>query len=250
MNIHSLFILKKSGTCIYSRTFTDEINYDINLITPFFSAIFSFSENVISRKIEVLEMGGLRFLFKIIDDYIFVILSDSNVSILYANTRLTKTSDEFFERFPDNDSVVDYQEIEDEEFDKIIDQLITGKDVIFENEILYGKIIKLFRDLISKNEIIGAAVLSLDGHIIYSVLPDEILARSLKELEIRFTVGTVNLPELFYSLENGQKVFSKLVEISWKRDNFIIVMLFESGVPLGMAEITLNKVSKAIIGLI
>ncbi|MBY9006460.1 MAG: hypothetical protein KGD63_06850 [Candidatus Lokiarchaeota archaeon] len=250
MNIHSLFILKKTGACIYSRSFTDEIHYDINLMTPFFSAIFSFTENVISRKIEVLEMGGLRFLFKIKDDFIFVILSDSNVSILFVDTRLVRTSEVFFERFPNTNVIVDYQEIEDNEFDLIIDQLITGKDVIFESELLYGKIIKIFRDLVSKNEIIGAAVLSTDGHVIYSILPDEILARSLKELEIRFKVGTVKLPELFYSLENGQKVFSKLVEISWKRDNFIIVMLFENSVPLGMAEITLNKVSKAIIGMI
>ncbi|MBY8981405.1 MAG: hypothetical protein KGD57_00520, partial [Candidatus Lokiarchaeota archaeon] len=135
-------------------------------------------------------------------------------------------------------------------FDHSVEQIITGKEDLFGNEILYGKIIKLFRDLISKNEIIGAAVLSTDGQVIYSTLPDEILTRSVKELEIRFKVGTVNLPELFYSLENGQKVFSKLVKIPWKRDNFLIVLLFENSVPLGMAEMNLNKVSKTIISLI
>lgn len=250
MNIHSLFILKKTGACIYSRNFTDDINYDINLISPFFSAIFSFAENVISRKIEVLEMGDLRFLFKIKEEFIFVILSDSNVSILFTDTRLEKTSELFFEKFPDTNIIVDYQEIDDSTFDHSVEQIITGKEDLFGNEILYGKIIKLFRDLISKNEIIGAAVLSTDGQVIYSTLPDEILTRSVKELEIRFKVGTVNLPELFYSLENGQKVFSKLVKIPWKRDNFLIVLLFENSVPLGMAEMNLNKVSKTIISLI
>ncbi len=249
MKIHSLFILKNSGACIYSRNFTNQIQYDVNLITPFFSAIFSFAETIISRKIEVLEMGGLRFLFKIKDNFIFVILSDSNVSILFADTRLERISDLFFEKFPDTESIIDYQEIEDIKFDKDVDQYITGRDDQFENEIFYGKIIKLFRNMISKNEIIGAAVLSTDGNVVYSMLPDEILARSLKELEIRFKVGTVELPELFYSLENGQKVFSKLVKIPWKRDNFLIVLLFENSVPLGMAEMNLNKITKAVINL-
>ncbi|MBD3214246.1 MAG: hypothetical protein GF311_16670 [Candidatus Lokiarchaeota archaeon] len=250
MNIHSFFILKKSGACIYNKNFTNEIDYNVNLITPFFSAIFSFSEKVISRDLEVLEMGGLRFVFEIKDDFIFVLLSDSTASILFVNTRLDKIADIFFKKFPETEKIDDYQEIEDKEFDQMVDSIIEGEEEIFKERALYNKLIHLFKDLIFQNEIIGAAVLATNGNIIYSSLPNEILLRSLKELEIRFMTGAVELPELFYSLEDGRKVFSKYVKIPWKLDNFLIVLLFDKNVPLGMAEINLQKVSKQTINLI
>ncbi|TXT64717.1 MAG: hypothetical protein BAJALOKI3v1_170002 [Promethearchaeota archaeon] len=250
MNIHSFFILKKSGACIYNKNFTNEIDYNVNLITPFFSAIFSFSEKIISRDLEVLEMGGLRFVFEIKDDFIFVLLSDSTASILFVNTRLDKIADIFFKKFPDTEKIQDYQEIEDKEFDQMVDSIIEGEEEIFKERALYDKMINLFKDLIFQNEIIGAAVLATNGNIIYSSLPNEILLRSLKELEIRFMTGAVELPELFYSLDDGRKVFSKYVKIPWKIDNFLIVLLFDKNVPLGMAEINLHKVSKQTINLI
>lgn len=250
MNIHSFFILKKSGACIYSRNFTDEIEYNVNLITPFFSAIFSFSDKVISRDLEVLEMGGLRFVFEIKDEFIFVLLSDSTVSILFGHTRLEKISDIFFKKFPNKKLIKDYQEIEDQEFNEMVDSIIEGEDEIFKERALYKKIINLFKTLIIQNEIIGAAVLSTNGNIIYSSLPNDILLRSLKELEIRFMTGAVELPELFYSLGDGRKVFSKYVKIPWKLDNFLIVLLFEKNVPLGMAELQLQKISKQTKNLI
>ncbi|MFO7797729.1 MAG: hypothetical protein R6W84_16415 [Promethearchaeia archaeon] len=242
--------MKKNGACIYSRNFTNEVNYNINLITPFFSAIFSFSDKVISRDLEVLEMGGLRFLFEIKDDFIFVLLSDSSVSILFVNTRLEKIGDIFFKKFHDKQSIRDYQEIEDKEFDEMVDSIIKGEEEIFQQRILYRKMIELFKNQINQNEIVGAAVLNINGNIIYSSLPNDILLRSLKELEIRFMTGAVELPELFYSLEDGRKVFSKYVKIPWKLDNFLVVLLFEKNTPLGMAEINLQKISKQMLNLI
>ncbi len=248
MKIHSLFILKSSGACLYNRDFTDVANYDINFITPFFSAIFSFSEKVISKRLEVLEMGNLRFTFKSDGELIFTILSDTSVSILFLDTRLEIISREFHERFPELEEVKDYQQIEDPEFEESIDEIITGK--IFKGQDLYRKVIQLFKDFQMQNEIIGAAALSTDGNIIYSSLPNDILIRSLKELEIRFKTKMVDLPELFYSLSNGQKIFSKMVKIPWEFGDFLIVLFFEKGTPLGMAELNLNKVGEMIIDLI
>jgi hypothetical protein len=84
MKIHSLFILKKTGICLYYRNFTKDFDtIQVNLITPFFSAIFSFSENVISKKTpEILEMSEFRFVFKVQEEFIFTILSDSSASLI------------------------------------------------------------------------------------------------------------------------------------------------------------------------
>jgi hypothetical protein len=56
--------------------------------------------------------------------------------------------------------------------------------------------------------------------------------------------------ETFYSLENDQRVFSKRIRIPWKLEPLIIVVLFDSGVPTGMAEVNLDKIVKNIENII
>ncbi|MFX1328545.1 MAG: hypothetical protein ACFE91_10485 [Promethearchaeota archaeon] len=252
MKIHSLFILTRTGICIYSRNFTEEFeNIEVNLITPFFSAIFSFSEKVISRKTpEILEMGELRFIFKVQEDLIFSILSDSTVGLLFATTRLERIKDVFFGEYPEPSEIIDYQEIENPKLDKMFDSIVRGEDEIYMSKTFYQKAIDLFEELLLENEIIGAALLTTKGNIIYTSLPNQILVNSLKELEIRYMVGALNLPEMYYSLENGEKVFSKVIDIPWKLDPLLCVVLYDSSVPLGMADLNLQKVANRITNII
>jgi hypothetical protein len=250
MRIHSLFILEKNGACIYSRNFTDSFkNIEPNLITPFFSAIFSFSENVISKKTpEILEMGGFRIVFKIHNEYIFAILSDSSVSLLFIKSRLLTIVEEFEDYIHSND-IDDYEEIQNPNFDNQINQIIAGQEEVLESEPLYRKIVELIKSLVFENEILGAALFSSNGNVIYSSLPQEILLSSLKELEIRYAIAN-EFSTTFYSLENNQKIFSKIIKIPWKLDPLIMVILFDSTVPTGMAEVNLDKISKTIQNII
>jgi len=252
MKIHSLFILKKTGICIYSRNFTNDFeNLEVNLITPFFSAIFSFSENVIMKKTpEILEMSELRFVFKIYGDFIFTILSDSSASLIFVNSRLSRIVDEFLDLFPDLSKVKDYEQLENLKFDSLVDSLITGEEEIYLSKVFFQKVIDVFKDLMYQNEIVGAALLSTKGNVIYTSLPNEILVNSLKELEIRYRVGALTLPEMYSRLENGQKVVSKIIDIPWKLDPLLIVVLYESTVPLGMAEVNLDRIANKIINII
>ncbi|MFX0027578.1 MAG: hypothetical protein ACFE8B_00085 [Candidatus Hermodarchaeota archaeon] len=252
MKIHSLFILKKTGVCIYNRNFTNDFeNIEVNLITPFFSAIFSFSENIISKKTpEILEMSELRFVFAVREDFIFSILCDSSASIIFVSSRLSRIADEFFELFPDTTEVKDYQQIEEPQFDELVDTIITGEEEIYMSKTFYKKVINVFKELMYENEIVGAALLSTKGNIIYTSLPNEILVNSLKELEIRFMVGAIVLPETYSRLENGQKIVSKIIDIPWKLDPLLIVVLYESSVPFGMAEVNLDRIANKIINII
>ncbi len=245
MEIHSIFILQTSGNCVYYRNFTNEFKFEINLLTPFFSAIITFSERIVSKKLEVLEMSGLRFVFQISNEFIFVILCDESTSLLFVTTRIKKIIDEFFLMFDASD-IVDYQQIESPELDVLIDNIITGKEERDRSRVFYAKVIEYFKKLIFSDEILGAAMLTIQGNIIYSSLPDEILIRSLKELEIRFSTGMKVLPEFFYGLETGEKVFSRTVKVSWKLESFFVVLLFDKTIPLGMAELNLEKIAKIV----
>ncbi len=252
MKIHSLFILKRTGVCIFHKHFTKDFdNIEVNLITPFFSAIFSFSEHVISTKTpEILEMRELRFVFKVHQDIIFSLLSDSTASLLFVTTRLERIADVFLEEYPDTAKIKDYQELENPKFDKMVDSIVAGEDEIYMSKTFYEKVIDVFEGLMIENEIIGAALLTTKGNTIYTSLPNEILVNSLRELEIRFMVGALNLPEMYYGLENGQKVFSRIVDIPWKLDPLLVVVLYDKTIPLGMAETNLTKLANRIKNII
>lgn len=250
MKIHSLFILNKAGACLYSRNITKDFeNIEPNLITPFFSAIFSFSESVISKETpEILEMGGFRIAFKVEGDYIYAILADTSASLLFIESRLISIDHEF-KAFLENHEVESYEMIENSEFDSKIDSIITGDEELISSQPLYKKIIDLFNSLMFENEILGAALFSINGKVIFSSLPNEILLSSLKELEIRHIVAN-EYAMTFYSLENDQKVFSRIINIPWKLEPLLIVILYESSIPLGMCEVNLEKITKSIENII
>jgi hypothetical protein len=250
MNIHSLFILNKTGSCIYSRNITKDFeNIEPNLITPFFSAIFTFSENVIMKQTpEILEMGGFRIVFKAKGNYIFAILADSTASLLFINSRLESII-ENFEDFLLISEIEEFQEIDNQQFDVKIDAIIAGKEEMEYSQPLYRKIIEHIKKLMLGDELVGAALFSINGNVIFSSLPHDILLSSLKELEIRYMVAH-EFAMTFYTLENGRKVFSKIINIPWKLDPLLIVVIFESKVPLGMAELNLDKMVKTIQNII
>jgi hypothetical protein len=250
MLIHSLFILKKTGACVYSKNFTENfLNIEPNLITPFFSAIFSFSENVISKKTpEILEMEDFRVNFYVDGDYIYALLADSSASLVYVKSRLKNIASEF-RQFIQNNEVDEYELIIDNNFDIRIKSIIKGDDEISSSQALYRKVIEYMKNLVFGDEILGAAIFSVNGKVIYSSLPQNVLLSSLRELEIRFKVKS-EFQTTFYSLDNQQKVFSKLIDIPWKLDPILIVVLYDSQVPLGMAEVNLEKIGRTISNII
>jgi len=252
MKIHSLFILKTGGFCSYSRSFTDEFkNLQTNLITPFFSAIIQFSDRVISRKIRELEMADLRFVFKSFrNEFIFVLLADRSVNLLFLKSRIKRIKKAFLKLYSKLGIMRDYKAIENEEFDDLIDSIVTGQEDLFESHEFNLKVIEYLKDLIIRNEIVGAALLSTRGNIIYSSLPKRILYGSLREMEIRFMSGMTQIPQLFYSLENGQKVVSGMINHEDEDLHFVIILLFEASVNFGMVEMFLYKAIKNIKELI
>ncbi|TFG24580.1 MAG: hypothetical protein EU533_01970 [Promethearchaeota archaeon] len=193
-------------------------------------------------------MGGFRFVFRRYKEYIFAILSDSSASLLFVQSRLL-TLTEIFEEFIRSNEVDEYQEIQNAYFDDQINNIISGKEEMRTSQPLYRKIVELITNLVFENEILGAALFSINGNVIYSSLPQEILLSSLKELEIRHAVAS-DFSTTFYSLENGQKIFSKVIEIPWKLDPLILVVLFDSTTVTGMAEVNLDKMSKTIQNII
>lgn len=251
MEIHSLFILQEGGACIYQKHFSDQFKgVETDLITPFFSAILSFSERVVSKKLEVLEMSDLRFVFKKEKGYVFCLVSDEAENYLFINSRLELIINVFFRNHADQ-ITNDCELFEDIDFENRVKNIINGKSETkqIQNYAGYTKLIEYFSSLISQKELVGAAIVTTRGTIIYSSLTENVLFRSMRELEIRYMSGTFDLPELFYTLGNGQKVCERVV--SYKNFiNLLVILQFDKEAQLGMVDYSADTIANKLKNLL
>jgi len=245
--IHFLLILHHSGLCVYSRIFSSKFkDTKVNLITGFISAIFKFSDEVLSRHLEILELGDLRLVLKRKQDFIFIMLTDSTENLIFINKVLAEIIKAFLfarEKHKWQIEVV----IEDHEFDKAIDFLIVGFDEVlqFKTKEGYPLIIEYLAELILKKEIIGSAILTENGATIYSSLSKEIYDRSMRELELRYQIKAFDLPEHIYILPNEQIVCEKVINYE-NFINFILILHFPARTQLGMADYFIESVVEKI----
>jgi len=273
MEIHSLFILQETGVCIYSIHFTERlVELDTDLITALFSALISFSKDLTSRQLEFIEMIDLKISFKIKEGLIFVLISDITVSSIFLLDCLEKISLWFISYYNRLGPSREYLIIQDKRLDIVFRLTIKGMIHPF----VYRSpkaIIKYFNSLISKDEIVGAAVFSITGIIFYSSLPKKFLLDSLKEFEniskrglnelysiydkesgtresikqVRERVRNMFPKEKISILNNNQKLFYKI--ISHKIFSLIIIVLFDSKISLGMADVSLKNIARNIKNL-
>jgi len=246
MNIHKLFIIRRSGVPIYHRDYSSAMNkVDPNLLSSFFTAIIDFSHAVLLKNIDVLDVGDLRFFFENSKDLIFILITDTSYSILLVRERLKLIGKAFFQRFGVQLKNPD-QTIEDEKFNTEIDAIIQLKDNYSSN--IIEPIQKLFETQISKGEFIAGALLSMTGTIFYSSLPMEFLHISLKELEVRIKTDTSRfkireMPKLILQLGN-RIIFSQLTMSEKMKMPVLVVLLFDASTNLGMADFTLETLLK------
>ncbi|MGQ4873604.1 MAG: hypothetical protein ACP6IY_05955 [Promethearchaeia archaeon] len=224
---------------------------EVDLITPFFSAIFTFSKSVLSKELEILEMGDLRFVFKKMKTYIFIIIADDTENLLFLNSRLEKISKIFLKNL-DHVSLKDGEVIINEEFDNKIDPIIYGIDDVFfskkgDESKKTERIIEFFKELIKQNEIIGASLISMEGNLLYSSLSEKTLLRVMREIEIRFTSGTLDVPETFCIFSSGNKICERIIDFGDVKSNLLLIIEFDKKTTLGMAEWISDEISAKLI---
>lgn len=249
--IHSFFILKENGTCIYNRNFSSKFEkLDIDLVTNFFAAFSSFAEEVTSEKIEVLEMANVKLVFisskdldlkDIKENLIFATIADIDENNVFLKDSLAMITTHFYNVYKDNLTSLDTAVFHSDELDTIIDSIILGNWEIDSYKDYYRKVETLLDDLIHEDEFLGAALLSVTGTSIYSTLSEKLLSRTLKELDIRLQLGYLDLPLMIYVLKNGDKVVTKEIV-----NQEFLILLYSATVPLGMCEITANNIATKI----
>lgn len=108
----------------------------------------------------------------------------------------------------------------------------------------FQKILNLLRQSVDNIEILGSGIFTVDGHVLYSSLPDEIITNIMREFEVRTENNLFKLNKMFLELENKEKICSKYLEIY--EENFVLVLFFSKKIKLGMGNLILRELSKQI----
>ena len=118
-----------------------------------------------------------------------------------------------------------------------------------EQEIIpeFQEIINLLRRSVGDKDILGSAILAVDGKVLYSSLPQKTFSSVIKEFEVRAKKNLINVKKMFLELENNQTVCSQYMEV--KTIKFILILIFSHQIKLGMGNLLLKELTKKIENL-
>ena len=112
---------------------------------------------------------------------------------------------------------------------------------------LIKHIVEILRESQIDKEFLGGAIFNLEGKVMYSSLPDDIFLFMANHLENQEKNQSPKLKLTIFSLENDQKVLSKITQL--KEITLHVVVLNPSGIDLIEANTYLDKLIEKIIAL-
>lgn len=111
----------------------------------------------------------------------------------------------------------------------------------------FNDILKLLRNSVDDKDILGSALFTVEGKVLYTSLPQNMLFNTIREFEIRDKQKLTRIKKMYLELENNQKVCSQYIELKDIKDTkFILVLFFSDKVKLGMGNLILKDLAQKI----
>lgn len=111
----------------------------------------------------------------------------------------------------------------------------------------FNDILKLLRNSVDDKDILGSALFTVEGKVLYTSLPQNMLFNTIREFEIRDKQKLTRIKKMYLELENNQKVCSQYIELKDIKDiKFILVLFFSDKVKLGMGNLILKDLAQEI----
>ena len=111
----------------------------------------------------------------------------------------------------------------------------------------FQKIINILRRCVDDQEILGSAIFTNEGRVLYTSIPQKTLLDTIREFEIRNEKNVHSVLKMFLELRNKQKVCSENLEI--QEIEFILVLVFSENVNFGIGNMLLKDVVKQLKAL-
>lgn len=109
---------------------------------------------------------------------------------------------------------------------------------------IFQDIIKLLRSCVDDREILGSAVFTTKGNVLYSSIPHKTLIDTIREFKVRSKEKLHSITKMFLELKNHQKVCSEYLEIHDLE--VILVLIFSEMVNFAIGNMYLRDVVKKI----
>ncbi|NHJ19990.1 MAG: hypothetical protein EAX91_03525 [Candidatus Lokiarchaeota archaeon] len=120
-------------------------------------------------------------------------------------------------------------------------------DSQFTKSPLFQNIIYLLRNCVDDREILGSAVFTTKGNVLYSSIPDNTLIDTMSEFEVRSKEKLHRITKMFLELKNHQKVCSEYIQIIDLE--IIVVLFFAEMVNFAIGNMYLKNLVKSIESL-
>ncbi|MHA2290231.1 MAG: hypothetical protein ACXABG_15705 [Promethearchaeota archaeon] len=111
----------------------------------------------------------------------------------------------------------------------------------------FQEIITILRNCVDDREILGSAIFTTKGIVLYSSIPQNTLLDTVREFEVRNEEKLHSITRMFLELQNHQKVCSEYLEL--QDVEVIIVLIFSEMVNFAIGNMYLRDVVKKIEGL-
>ena len=235
--IHNLFIFNKSGICFYGKSFTDYYNMEKNLISPFLTALMSFSKEMIGKKFKTIDMGDIKLAIFEKREIYYGVLCDTIENIILLDEVISKINIKLLDYINKNKINITAEIVYDSKLNDTINNII---DDTFSNEFdleKEAKIIEYLKELTQNDEIDGTILLTNRGKLLYSSLNKIDLRTFLKEVDFRVKIYNNSILKMFYTFKNKKFIFSEYVN-----DSYFVILVFDSKIKFGMAEFILRKI--------
>ncbi|MFX0203819.1 MAG: ADP-ribosylation factor-like protein [Candidatus Hodarchaeota archaeon] len=149
--IHSVYIIKRTGECLFSRIY-DKNGVDEALISGFLSALQSFISEISGDYIRTLKTGNVKFVYNLLDDLIFVFCVDLDEDEEKLRIKIDRTQSVFLNEFSDIVEGWDGSTSIFEPFKEVVDDIVT--DLVKVSVIGFGGVGKTtILKLIMKEEV-------------------------------------------------------------------------------------------------
>ena len=247
LNIHNLFIFNKSGICIYGLNLTNLYPIEQEqLISSYFSALMSFTKELIGDKIKTVEMGGgIKLVVFEKKGLYYSILCSAIENLELLEAIISKVNSTFLSYSNKHNIKTDIEYVYDEHLNYRIEDIIRepfSTEFDLKKERMITEFLNEFQKL---KELNGVVLITNRGKVIFTSFNDASLKRFLKEVDFRVKISNNSILKLFYTSKNNELIFSENI---W--DIYILILIFDTNIRFGMTEFYLQKAVKKIIDIL
>ncbi|MFX1488432.1 MAG: hypothetical protein ACFFBI_04750 [Promethearchaeota archaeon] len=112
---------------------------------------------------------------------------------------------------------------------------------------LFQDIIAILRGSVDNREILGSAIFTVEGSVLYTSISHDTLLNTIRELEVRDEKKLHSISKMFLELRNREKVCAEYIKIIDKE--FILVIVCSRIVNFGIGNVYLQRIIQGIRNL-